>query len=38
MKTIFSLKRIFLILIASVFVFIVIIAYPQTYYFNDKIK
>lgn len=38
MKRIFSLKRISLILIASIFVFIAIIAYPQAYYFNDKIE
>ena len=32
------LKRIFLTLIALVFIFTAIILYPQTYYFNDKIE
>lgn len=38
MKTTFSLKKISLTLIASIFTFAAIIAYPQAYYFSDKIE
>src|SRR5579863_7599006 len=34
----FYLKRISLIIIASIFVFVAIICYPQAYYFNNKIE
>lgn len=38
MKMFFSIKKISLILFASILIFIAIIAYPQAYYFNDKIE
>ncbi len=38
MKRIFPLKKLFLTLIASIVTFAAIIAYPQAYYFNDKIE
>ena len=34
----FYLKRIFLTLIALVFIFVAIIFYPQVYFFEDKIE